>query len=245
MTKRTTRNSTHLKPRDELCILDAMYEPLTDKKYDWTIPDGDWPKRVSKKLSPSANALEKILSAGAKGGLKREYLLFLLFQYCKSADKSSILARRDVAGFAVRKAGRLLLSCNKLINGLAEAHADRHTRHLAAFANSRRIDLVRSLHHYAAYLRSQITENERVATKKSSGLDDSWLLLIAAEVKLTTGKPHVGEIATLVEGGLMALDLKHDWPLGLSRRGLVSRLKRFGERFPGEANRISTLVFGS
>lgn len=242
MTKSLVRKQAHPRQQEHLTIPIPIDVPLTAKKYDWTLHDKKWLIQVTKQFPRSAKALGKVLKDGASAGLERDYLLFLLHQYCKSADEVSIVTRREAAGFAVRNARQMLDSCEELMRSLVKAQADPLTRNLATLAASPRIGLATSLNRYTDVLRFQILADERVATKKSSGLDDWWLFLLAAEIKRATGQPHLGEIAALVEAGLMALDLEQSRGVGLSRRDLVARLKRFESRFPHQAGTISSLT---
>ena len=210
-------------------------------KPDWTIHDKNWLAQVVKKSSRSGEALARILDDGKRVGLKQDYLLYLLYHYCKSAEVSSIEARRTLAGSRTRKLRKILTACECLTNCLCDTRGRIETSFASPVLGTR-VGPLCSLISYANYLRFQIEIEEATATHKGSGLNDALLYQLAAEIEHATGQPHLGKIAVLVEAGLMALDLKQGAFIALARKDLRARLQRFEKLNEHEASTISTFV---
>ncbi len=217
---------------------------------DLTVPNKKWTAFVTRKHSDSGSAYSALSTAySAKGG-DPAYLLSLLYQYCISGRKASVTRRRDHAGLALREAEETLAKCEDLQKNLRRWGDEERIKQLGFVVANPRINLLLALKRFTVSLKLEIEAHKHHVTGKATDPDDWWLFLLATEVETTTGKPHLEKIATLVEFGLLALppeivegntdSQKH--PIA-SRRNFVARLEGFKQRFPIEADSISSLVF--
>jgi len=216
--------------RYQRCLEDIH---LSTESLDISIPDKGWVKEVTKNVPSSSRAFAIISRACAATELEPNYVLYQVFWYCKSAEEHSISLRRNRAGGAKRRAQEALSSCKKFWKAIQQSgYADI----AAKTPNSLRA----VLDSFAQYLQSVISDFKQIETRKSSGPNDRLLMFLVEELKAHTGKPHLGDIATLVRSGLSALDV--DCKMIADRRDFVDRIQRFKKRFPHEAEFISLLA---